>query len=231
MLRNLIQIILLVGKSSEQTARIRSVRIFQFAVHGIQTAKKDRGGKDEIVEIGWSKSVSSRKVGGMPEVGMAKVSNRGARYFKVSCRGRGRKTKTKKVARELVHRGTTQLFSLTRKLIVCDFLSRASFSGQRKETYFYPLFARQAWNKTRNRVKSREIRAGEMTKSRVPRETISVLLSGFSSGASLSKRTCKNKRFLCKSLTFLFFLSLFFLPPREDLTRKERNARGTSKRF
>lgn len=144
MLRNLIQIILLVGKSSEQTARIRSVRIFQFAVHGIQTAKKDRGGKDEIVEIGWSKSVSSRKVGGMPEVGMAKVSNRGARYFKVSCRGRGRKTKTKKVARELVHRGTTQLFSLTRKLIVCDFLSRASFSGQRKETYFYPLFARQA---------------------------------------------------------------------------------------
>lgn len=107
MLRNLIQIILLVGKSSEQTARIRSVRIFQFAVHGIQTAKKDRGGKDEIVEIGWSKSVSSRKVGGMPEVGMAKVSNRGARYFKVSCRGRGRKTKTKKVAHELVHRGMT----------------------------------------------------------------------------------------------------------------------------
>lgn len=86
MLRNLIQITLLVGKSTEQTARIR---IFQFAVHGIQTAEKRRkiAGKDEIVEIGWSKSVSSRKVGGrMPEVGMGKVSNRGARYFKVSRR-------------------------------------------------------------------------------------------------------------------------------------------------
>lgn len=86
MLRNLIQITLLVGKSTEQTARIR---IFQFAVHGIQTAEKRRkiAEKDEIVEIGWSKSVSSRKVGGrMPEVGMGKVSNRGARYFKVSRR-------------------------------------------------------------------------------------------------------------------------------------------------
>lgn len=73
-------------------------------------------------------------------------------------------------------------------------------------------------------MKSREIRAGEMTKSRVPRETISVLLSGFSSGASLSKRTCKNKRFLCKSLTFLFFLSLFFFA-----TARGSNAQGTQR--
>lgn len=76
---------------------------------------------------------------------------------------------------------------------------------------------------------SREIRAGETTKSRAPRENAIPRSSIFGFSSGLSKRTCKNKRLASRVVNLFSFLFL----SRENLTlagERQRDSRVEAKR-
>lgn len=76
---------------------------------------------------------------------------------------------------------------------------------------------------------SREIRAGETTKSRAPRENVIPRSSIFGFSRGLSKRTCKNKRLASRVVNLFSFLFL----SRENLTlagERQRDSRVEAKR-